>query len=146
MAMIDVFKDILQEGMTITKCKEYANTYKITLEYKGMTGNCEVSKMCTPGNEKSLCMKSIDTAMSGMYINVGNLEEAKAWLDGERWNLDDESRKNKISFKVYDKYRNDVTDKNDWYIDINGNLYFEVEDIDCPLMDAEEYSYEIITK
>ena len=84
--MINVLKTVLQDGMEIEKVKEMANEYRVTLKYKGMTGNCSVSKMCSPGNEKSLCMKSIDTAISGMYINVGNLAEAKAWLDGERWN------------------------------------------------------------
>lgn len=83
--MINVLKSVLQDGMEIEKVKEMANEYRVTLKYKGMTGNCSVSKMCSPGNEKSLCMKSIDTAISGMYINAGNLEEAKAWLDGERW-------------------------------------------------------------
>lgn len=54
----------------------------------------------------------------------------------------------KIKFKVYDKNGNDVTDKNDWYIGVDGILYFEVENIDCPLMDAEEYGYryEIVTQ
>ena len=52
----------------------------------------------------------------------------------------------KIKFKVYDKNGNDVTNKDDWYIDINGNLYFETTDIDCPLMEAEEYRYEIETR
>ena len=87
--MINVLKSVLQNGMEIEKVKEMANEYRVTLKYKGMTGNCSVSKMCTPGNEKSLCMKSIDTAISGMYINVGNLAEAKAWLDGERWNIEE---------------------------------------------------------
>lgn len=85
--MINVLKSVLQDGMEIEKVKEMANEYKVTLKYKGMTGNCSVSKMCSPGNEKSLCMKSVDTAISGMYINAGNLSEAKAWLDGKRWNI-----------------------------------------------------------
>lgn len=88
--MINVLKSILQDGMEIEKIKEMSNEYRVVLKYKGMTGNCSVSKMCTPGNEKSLCMKSIDTAISGMYINAGNLEEAKAWLDGERWDIEEE--------------------------------------------------------
>lgn len=85
-SMIDIFKKELQDGMEIVKCKEMANVYKITLSYDGMTGACELSKMCAPNAEKSLCRKSIDTAISGMYINAGNLVEAKLWLDGEKWN------------------------------------------------------------
>lgn len=91
-SMIDIFKKELQDGMEIVKCKEMANVYKITLSYNGMTGTCELSKMCTPNAEKSLCRKSIDTAISGMYINAGNLTEAKLWLDGEKWNVSNEKK------------------------------------------------------
>ena len=88
-SMIDIFKKELQDGMEIVKCKEMANVYKITLSYDGMTGTCELSKMCAPNSEKSLCRKSIDTAISGMYINAGNIIEAKSWLEGERWNVEE---------------------------------------------------------
>ena len=91
-SMIDIFKKELQDGMEIVKCKEMANVYKITLSYNGMTGTCELSKMCAPNAEKSLCRKSIDTAISGMYINAGNLTEAKLWLDGEKWNVTNEKK------------------------------------------------------
>lgn len=91
-SMIDIFKKELQDGMEIVKCKEMANVYKITLSYDGMTGTCELSKMCAPNAEKSLCRKSIDTAISGMYINAVNLTEAKLWLDGEKWNVENEKK------------------------------------------------------
>ena len=91
-SMIDIFKKELQDGMEIVKCKEMANVYKITLSYNGMTGTCELSKMCAPNAEKSLCRKSIDTAISGMYINAGTLTEAKLWLDGEKWNVANEKK------------------------------------------------------
>ena len=91
-SMIEIFKKRLQYGMEIVKCKEMANVYKITLSYDGMTGTCELSKMCAPNAEKSLCRKSIDTAISGMYINAGNLTEAKLWLDGEKWNVANEKK------------------------------------------------------
>ena len=91
-SMIDIFKKELQDGMEIVKCKEMANVYKITLSYNGMTGTCELSKMCAPNAEKSLCRKSIDTAISSMYINAGNLTEAKLWLDGEKWNVANEKK------------------------------------------------------
>lgn len=85
MDMIDVFKGILQSGMSISQCKELSNKYKITLNYNGMQGKCELVKTCSPGNEKSLCMQAIDTAISSMYIDNGNMQEAKVWLHGERW-------------------------------------------------------------
>ncbi len=34
----------------------------------------------------------------------------------------------------------------DWYIDKQGNLYFETNDVDCPLMDADGFSYEVVSK
>lgn len=86
MKTIDVFKEVMQEDMEIVKCKELSNKYKITLSYNGMSATCELNKLCTPGNEKSLCMRVIDTAMYTMYADKGNYQEAKAWLDGERWN------------------------------------------------------------
>ena len=92
MDMIDIFKEVMQDGMEIVKCKEMSNKYKITLSYNGMNATCELNKLCTPGNEKSLCMRAIDTAMSTMYIDNGNYQEAKAWLDGERWNEKKESK------------------------------------------------------
>lgn len=106
MDMIDIFKEVMQDGMEIVKCKEMSNKYKITLSYNGMNATCELNKLCTPGNEKSLCMRAIDTAMSTMYIDNGNYQEAKAWLDGERWN-EKKGRVNKIIpnlQKVWDKF------------------------------------------
>lgn len=89
MNMIEIFKNTLQEGMEITTYKEFASKYKVTLSYKGMTGSCELGKTCAPKQEKSFCRKAIDTIVSGMYINAGNLEEAKAWLEGKRWNIEE---------------------------------------------------------
>lgn len=78
MNILDVFKDTLQDGMKITKCKEISNKYKLTISYKRMSALCEINKLCTPGNEKSLCMQAIDDAISSMYINSGDLREAQA--------------------------------------------------------------------
>lgn len=89
MNILDIFKDTLQDGMEITKCKELSNKYKMMLSYNGMFASCEVNKLCTPGNEKSLCMQAIDNAMSSMYLDKGDLREAEAWLHGERWNLNE---------------------------------------------------------
>lgn len=89
MNILDIFKDTLQDGIEITKCKELSNKYKMMLSYNGMFASCEVNKLCTPGNEKSLCMQAIDNAMSSMYLDKGDLREAEAWLHGERWNLNE---------------------------------------------------------
>lgn len=115
MSMIEIFKDTLQEGMEITACKEYASKYKVTLSYKGMIGNCELGKTCAPKQEKSFCRKTIDTIVSGMYINAGNLEEAKAWLEGERWNIE-ETKNTSISEETKEVLENIIEriDKEVW--------------------------------
>ena len=48
---------------------------------------------------------------------------------------------NKLKFTVFDKDGKDVTNKNDWYVDNQGFLYFMTNDIDMPLMDASDYGY-----
>lgn len=44
-------------------------------------------------------------------------------------------------FKVFDKSGKDVTECQEWYIDVYGTLYFMTDDIDSPLQDAEDYGY-----
>lgn len=44
-------------------------------------------------------------------------------------------------FKVFDKVGNDVTEQQEWYIDVYGTLYFMTNDIDSPLQEAEDYGY-----
>ena len=50
-----------------------------------------------------------------------------------------------MRFKVYELATDkDVTDKQEWYIDIEGKLYFLTNDIDTPLYEAsEEYYYKL---
>lgn len=50
----------------------------------------------------------------------------------------------KIKFKVLNKSGEDVTDTRDWYVDQNGDLYFETNDIDSPLYFTEDFTYEIV--
>lgn len=101
MNMLDVFKDALQDGMEIIKCKELSNKYKLTLSYNGMSASCELNKLCTPGNEKSLCMQSIDNAISTMYLDKGDLKEAEAWLHGERWNKETDNSQDELYRVLY---------------------------------------------
>ncbi len=44
-------------------------------------------------------------------------------------------------FIVYDSNGEDVTQQEEWYIDVYGTLYFMTNDIDSPLMDAESFGY-----
>ena len=41
-------------------------------------GHCELTKTCVPKQEQALCKKTINNVISVMYINAGNLKEAKA--------------------------------------------------------------------
>lgn len=93
MDMLEIFKNLLKDGMKITDLKNYASKYKITLSYNGMSASCELAKKCAPGMQEIVCKKAIDTAISTMYINTGNYGEAKRWLDGEAWNKGDVSSK-----------------------------------------------------
>lgn len=54
----------------------------------------------------------------------------------------------RIEIKVFDKDGNDVTNERDWYIDTNGILYMQTNDIDSPLYEANDmkgckYKYNI---
>lgn len=53
--------------------------------------------------------------------------------------------KNKMRFAVFEGDK-DVTNTRDWYIGTDGTLYYETNDIDCPLQEAEGYRYEITYK
>lgn len=88
MKMIDVFKNELKRDMSIGTEKELSGKWKVTILYNGMESTIDLPKTCTPGCEKEVCRKAIDTALSTMYINAGNLTEAKRWLDGEFWKED----------------------------------------------------------
>jgi hypothetical protein len=47
-----------------------------------------------------------------------------------------------MKFKVYELGTDkDVTDKGEWFIDIDGNLMFMTDDIDCPLHEASMTNY-----
>ena len=88
--MFEILKDILQNGMEIKNVRELSNKWKFSIAYDGMQAATELPKTTTPGYEIEVCKTSINNAMSTIYINVGNLVEAKAWLDGERWKSEDE--------------------------------------------------------
>ena len=83
--MFEILKDTLQNGMEIKNERELSNKWKFSIAYDGMQAATELPKTTAPGHEVEVCKSSINNAMSTMYINVGNLVEAKAWLDGEKW-------------------------------------------------------------
>ena len=52
----------------------------------------------------------------------------------------------KIRLVVFDKDGINVTDINEWYIDVDGNLFFMTNDIDMPLQDADDYTYKVVVE
>ena len=44
----------------------------------------------------------------------------------------------KLKFKVFDKNGNDITNKHEWYVDSQGHLYFMTNEINSPLVEAED--------
>lgn len=44
-------------------------------------------------------------------------------------------------FKVFDANGKDITEQEEWYIDVYGTLFFMTNDIDSPLQDASDYGY-----
>lgn len=81
--MLEILQEVLQEGMKITNVKELSNKWKFSIVYNDMQAATELPKMVTPGCELEVCKTSINNAVSTMYINVGNLIEAKSWLEGK---------------------------------------------------------------
>lgn len=90
MKMIDVLKRELKGGMSISAEKELGSKWKVTIIFNEMQSTIDLPKTCTPGCEQEVCRKAIDTALSTMYVNTGNLTEAKKWLNGEFWKESDE--------------------------------------------------------
>jgi len=83
--MINILKENLYDGMTISNIREYNNKYKFTLHYKGMiTDGCELPKTCTPQCENELCIKIINTAICGMYLQVDDVKMASYWFNGKK--------------------------------------------------------------
>lgn len=81
MKMLEIFKERLVPGLTIVNVKERASKYTICVEYEGKTTTVELSKTCTPKCEEEYCDKVVATAMSSIYFYMGDLANAKVWLD-----------------------------------------------------------------
>lgn len=46
-----------------------------------------------------------------------------------------------MAFRVYDGEGNDVTDDRQWFINSDGQLFYLTDDIDSPLIEANDYWY-----
>lgn len=142
MTMIDILKKELKHGMNLAKIKELSNKWKIIILYEEMESIIDLPKTCTPGCEKEVCRKAIDTALSTMYINAGNLAEAKKWLDGEFWK-EDAGRSRGVTIREIlnilkenrDQIAMNISDDLDYYSFLKGFDYV-LDEINC-ILDVE---------
>lgn len=81
MNMLDILKERLPENLSIVSYKEKPSKFLVLFDYRGDRFNGEVPKTCTPGRESEVCDFSIQTAMTTMCLNKGDLEEVMKWKD-----------------------------------------------------------------
>lgn len=79
--MLNVLKERLLEGMEIKKAKEKPSKYEITFLIKGKEVKGEIPKTCTPGMQYKVADHTIFNVMAKSAFDMGNIEEAKMWLD-----------------------------------------------------------------
>lgn len=152
--MFEILQDTLQEGMAIKNAKELSNKWKFSIVYEGMQAATELPKTVAPGCESEVCKTAINNAMSTMYINTGNLTEAKSWLDGDKWNSVDEEIEyqrvnndtwicNQLEELVF-KYEKDIDSMNNESDSVSGNEFIEgqIEELNIVLNDLKRLLYE----
>ena len=83
--MLNKFKNHLPEGVVLSSAKRQNNSkkYNITIEFEGVSGQCEVPIQVTPGMEEQVCNSALNTAMSTIWFQKGNVQEAQRWLEGK---------------------------------------------------------------
>lgn len=84
MTMIEIFKDMLSAlpiKLKIIKEKELSSKWKLTLEFRECQTTAELSKLCAPNEATNSCWRTVATAMSSLYIKLGDLQKAQLWLD-----------------------------------------------------------------
>ena len=86
----------LIKGLEIVKCRELASYYKVILSYNGINAReSKLDKMCAVGKEIQFVRFFIETAITGVLLDEGNMIEAKKWLIHEVWNEVEEKEDNK---------------------------------------------------
>ena len=87
--MVDILESqvSLIEGLEIVKCRELSSYYKVILSYNGINAKeSKLDKMCAVGKEIQFVRFFIETAITGVLLDKGNMIEAKKWLNHEVWN------------------------------------------------------------
>ena len=83
MTMLDILRNRLPDGLTITEAKEKPSKYIVKFAYNGeaLSGQGELMKACTPGKENAICDTTIQVIMTGLMLDKGDVEGAKHWMD-----------------------------------------------------------------
>lgn len=129
--MFEVLKDILPEEMRVSVLREFSNKYKLCIAYRGMTAVTELPKAIVPGCEIEVCRKAIDNAASSVCINTGNLEEAKAWLNGDMWKSREKALEEKKIEKLYELLHDLKDEKDNEKVAALKWAIFELESMYC---------------
>lgn len=89
----------LIKGLEIAKSRELSSHYKVILSYKGINAKeSKLDKMCAVGKEIQFVRFFIETAITGVLLNEGNMIEAKKWLNHEVWdNVEENDNKKKLN-------------------------------------------------
>ena len=78
--MLDILRERLIDGLTITSVKETHTKYMIKFAYEGEEATADLPKSCSPGYHERVADKTVITAMSTIYFNRGDYTKAKEWL------------------------------------------------------------------
>lgn len=92
MNIIDVLKSILLPEMKIEDVRIGLSITIFTFIYRDMIKkDCMIQNEYTPGHETELCKNTIDFIVAEMFQDVGDLKEAEAWINGEKWDNKEEN-------------------------------------------------------
>lgn len=79
--MLDVLKERLIEGLTISSVKETNSKFTIEFLFENEKVKADLPKSCAPGCHNDVADYTIVTAMSNLYMVRGDYVKAKEWLD-----------------------------------------------------------------
>lgn len=78
-SMADILENqvSLIEGLEIVKCRELSSYYKVILSYNGINAKeSKLDKMCAVGKEIQFVRFFIETAITGVLLDEGNMIES----------------------------------------------------------------------
>lgn len=81
MTMLEIMKERVPAGVDIINVAEKPSKYELILFVDGEKVSCWVPKACTPGSAETVVDFAICTTMIGLYLERGDLKNAKKWKD-----------------------------------------------------------------